>query len=196
MRRKIYNTGGYRWSIVAPSGQTSPTCTRHVIPSALQHDPRKLRGLITQNAISRASENVTLWCDRSSLCWCLDLSDAFLCRSEQKYHEECSAGEFSSAPAAIFFLSFLVFGVGTSLYHTLGISYLDDNAKKNKTPFLLGNRSCIKIPCRNVKDLSLQNLTSPRVLAWSKKVLLFTTGVNEIKCWHKFMFRERHRTKS
>ena len=105
------------------------------------------------------------WCDTSALCSYLDLSEAFLCRSEQKYQEECSEGEFSSAPAAIFFVSFLVFGVGTSVYHTLGISYLDDNAKKNKTPFLLGNRPCIKIPCRNVKDLPPQNLTSPRVLA-------------------------------
>ena len=107
----------------------------------------------------------TLWCDRSSLCWCLDLSEAFLCRSEQKYQEECSAGDFSSAPAVIFFVSFFIFGMGASVYHTLGISYLDDNARKNKTPFLLGNRPRIKIPCRNVKDLSLQNLTSPRVLA-------------------------------
>jgi hypothetical protein len=93
------------------------------------------------------------------------MSEAFLCRSEQKYQEECSAGDFSSTPAAIFFVSFLVFGVGASVYHTLGISYLDDNARKNKAPFLLGNRSHIKISCRNVKDFSLHNLTSPRVLA-------------------------------
>jgi hypothetical protein len=68
------------------------------------------------------------------------VSDAFLCRSEQKYKEECSAGDFSSAPAAIFFVSFLIFGVGTSVYYTLGLSYLDDNVRKNKTPFLLGKR--------------------------------------------------------
>jgi len=156
----------------------------NLIPSNLQQAPRKLLGLSTQNAITRASENFqqllhTVWCDRSSFFWCLDLSEAFLCRSGQKYQEECSAGDFSSAPAAIFFVSFLVFGVGTSVYHTLGISYLDDNARKNKAPFLLGNRPRIKITCRNVKDLSLQNLTSPRVLAWSVNVLLFTDGVKK-----------------
>jgi hypothetical protein len=130
----------------------------------------KLRGLITQNVIIRASELLQkllhiVWCESSSVCWFLDLSEAFLCRSEHNYHEECSTGDFSSAPAAIFFVSFLIFGVGTSVYHTLGISYLDDNTRKNKTPFMLGNRPRTKIPCRNVKDLSLQNLTSSFVLA-------------------------------
>jgi hypothetical protein len=52
----------------------------------------------------------------------------------------------------IFFVAFLVIGVGTSVYHTLGISYLDDNARKNKAPFLLGKTKCIKISCRNVKE--------------------------------------------
>jgi hypothetical protein len=99
----------------------------------------------------------------------LDLSEAFLCSSERKYQEDCSMGDFSSAPPAIFFVSFLVIGVGTSVYHTLGVSYLDDNVRKNKTPFLLGNTPCIKIPCINVNVCSHQNLTSLRVLYENSK---------------------------
>lgn len=74
-----------------------------------------------------------------------DLSEAFLCSSERKYQEDCSMGDFSSAPPAIFFVSFLVIGVGTSVYHTLGVSYLDDNVRKNKTPFLLAIWQCIRM---------------------------------------------------
>lgn len=33
----------------------------------------------------------------------------------------------------------LIAGVGQSLKHTLGISYLDDNIKKSKTPALISN---------------------------------------------------------
>ncbi|PSN38991.1 hypothetical protein C0J52_25495 [Blattella germanica] len=51
---------------------------------------------------------------------------------------DCSVGSFSSVPSTIFIVSFFLMGIGTSMYYTLGISYLDDNVRKNKTPFLLG----------------------------------------------------------
>lgn len=34
----------------------------------------------------------------------------------------------------------LIAGIGQTLKHTLGISYLDDNIKKSKTPALLSKR--------------------------------------------------------
>lgn len=40
-------------------------------------------------------------------------------------------------PQILFFLAQLVGGVGGSLYYTLGVSYIDDNVKKSKTPALI-----------------------------------------------------------
>lgn len=40
-------------------------------------------------------------------------------------------------PQVVFFLAQLVGGIGGSLYYTLGVSYIDDNVKKSKTPALI-----------------------------------------------------------
>ncbi|XP_069675275.1 solute carrier organic anion transporter family member 74D-like [Periplaneta americana] len=72
-------------------------------------------------------------------------SRAFVCRSEYQDEEDCSVGSFSSIPSAIFIVSFFILGIGTSMYYTLGISYLDDNVRKNKTPFLLAIWQCIRM---------------------------------------------------
>lgn len=40
-------------------------------------------------------------------------------------------------PQVIFFFAQFVSGIGGSLYYTLGISYIDDNVKKSKTPVLI-----------------------------------------------------------
>jgi len=37
-------------------------------------------------------------------------------------------------------------GVGSSVYYTLGIAYLDDNARKNKVPVLLGKHFLLIYP--------------------------------------------------
>jgi solute carrier organic anion transporter family, member 5A len=37
----------------------------------------------------------------------------------------------------------LIAGVGQSLKHTLGISFLDDNIKKSKTPALISKESFV-----------------------------------------------------
>jgi hypothetical protein len=47
------------------------------------------------------------------------------------------------APALILFLASFVSGLGGKLYHALGISYMDDNIKKSKAPFLVSMFSCV-----------------------------------------------------
>lgn len=40
-------------------------------------------------------------------------------------------------PQIVLFISQLVEGVSKTLYHTLGISYMDDNIKKSKIPAII-----------------------------------------------------------
>jgi hypothetical protein len=62
-----------------------------------------------------------------------------MCRSEYKDEEDCSVDGLSAIPSIIFFISFFVLGAGNCVYYTLGIAYLDDNVRKDKTAFVLGN---------------------------------------------------------
>ncbi|XP_022915464.1 solute carrier organic anion transporter family member 74D [Onthophagus taurus] len=51
---------------------------------------------------------------------------------------ECDMEEGNYAPAtAILFTAQLISGIGSPLYYTLGISYMDDNIRKSKTPALI-----------------------------------------------------------
>ncbi|KDR21873.1 solute carrier organic anion transporter family member 4C1-like isoform X2 [Zootermopsis nevadensis] len=72
-------------------------------------------------------------------------SQAFVCRSEYEDEEDCSVDSLSSIPSIIFFVSFLIHGIGTCAYYNLGMSYLDDNIRKNKTPILLAIWQCIRM---------------------------------------------------
>lgn len=49
----------------------------------------------------------------------------------------CDATEGSVAPQIILFAAQLISGFGGSLYHSLGLSYMDDNVKRSKTPALI-----------------------------------------------------------
>ncbi|XP_054269024.1 solute carrier organic anion transporter family member 74D-like isoform X3 [Macrosteles quadrilineatus] len=49
----------------------------------------------------------------------------------------CDVAEANLAPQIILFTAQLVSGVGGSLYYTLGVSYMDDNIKRSKTPALV-----------------------------------------------------------
>lgn len=46
-------------------------------------------------------------------------------------------GEGNLAPQVVLFIAQFISGIGGSLYYTLGVSYMDDNTKKSKTPALL-----------------------------------------------------------
>ncbi|XP_020712743.1 LOW QUALITY PROTEIN: solute carrier organic anion transporter family member 4A1 [Ceratitis capitata] len=59
-----------------------------------------------------------------------------LCR-DRGNETACALEEGNFAPQAVFFLAEVISGVGGGLYYTLGVSYMDDNTKKSKTPALL-----------------------------------------------------------
>lgn len=46
-------------------------------------------------------------------------------------------------PQVILFVAQFISGIGGSLYYTLGVSYMDDNIKKSKTPALLSVLLCV-----------------------------------------------------
>ena len=56
----------------------------------------------------------------------------------------CDAEEGNMAPVIILFLAQLVSGIGGSLYYTIGVSYMDDNIKKEKTPALISESAAVR----------------------------------------------------
>nr|CAD7444209.1 unnamed protein product [Timema bartmani] len=52
--------------------------------------------------------------------------------------EDISSGEHSLMPLILIFFSQFVLGIGTTLFHSLGQTYLDDHTKKTNAPLLLG----------------------------------------------------------
>ena len=60
-----------------------------------------------------------------------------LCQSSKNQSEECDETDGNMAPQVLLFVAQLISGVGGSLYYSLGVSYMDDNIKKSKTPALI-----------------------------------------------------------
>lgn len=58
-----------------------------------------------------------------------------LCQLDRAEGCEDESGSFS--PQVILFLAQVIGGVGGSLYYSLGVSYMDDNIQKSKTPVLI-----------------------------------------------------------
>ncbi|XP_023288345.1 solute carrier organic anion transporter family member 2A1-like [Orussus abietinus] len=61
----------------------------------------------------------------------------FLCRDDKNRDKECEEADGNLAPQVLLFIAQLVSGIGGSLYYTLGVSYMDDNIQKSKTPALI-----------------------------------------------------------
>ncbi|XP_066909698.1 solute carrier organic anion transporter family member 74D isoform X3 [Halyomorpha halys] len=59
--------------------------------------------------------------------------------------EVCTEGEESRLSSIILFIANTLLGIGTCVYYTLGIAYLDDNARKNKMPLLLAGIMAIRM---------------------------------------------------
>lgn len=66
-----------------------------------------------------------------------DKQRKFLCLGKENRGMECEAEDGNFAPQVLLFIAQLVSGVGGSLYYTLGVSYMDDNIQKSKTPALI-----------------------------------------------------------
>lgn len=58
--------------------------------------------------------------------------------SKERPEKECEEGDYSILPPLLVFLSQFILGIGTTLSHSLGQPYIDDNTKKTNTPMLLG----------------------------------------------------------
>lgn len=61
----------------------------------------------------------------------------FLCLDKESRGTDCEVEDGNFAPQVLLFIAQLVSGVGGSLYYTLGVSYMDDNIQKSKTPALI-----------------------------------------------------------
>ena len=63
------------------------------------------------------------------------MKEAFFSVTSEETSCQSDEGDFTAQ--IFFFIAQLVAGIGQSLKHTLGISYLDDNIKKSKAPALV-----------------------------------------------------------
>lgn len=61
----------------------------------------------------------------------------FLCLGTENRGKDCESEDGNLAPQVLLFIAQLVSGMGGSLYYTLGVSYMDDNIQKSKTPALI-----------------------------------------------------------
>ncbi|KAJ8958762.1 hypothetical protein NQ314_006378 [Rhamnusium bicolor] len=59
-----------------------------------------------------------------------------LCHNKNSTTPECEIEGGNYSPQLILFTAQFISGIGGSLYYTLGVSYMDDNIKKSKTPAL------------------------------------------------------------
>lgn len=60
-----------------------------------------------------------------------------LCSKKNETLHQCEDEEGNFAPQIILFVAQFISGMGAPLFHTLGVSYMDDNIKKSKTPALV-----------------------------------------------------------
>nr|CAD7461926.1 unnamed protein product [Timema tahoe] len=73
--------------------------------------------------------------------------------------------EGANMPAIIFFTANFIAGIGGALYHTIGMSYMDDNIEKHKIPFLISLSHFLRLlgPAigYSLASLSLEFFISP-----------------------------------
>lgn len=61
----------------------------------------------------------------------------FLCLTKENSTNHCEESSGNFAPQVLLFMAQFVSGIGGSLYYTLGVSYMDDNIQRSKTPALI-----------------------------------------------------------
>ncbi|XP_054269028.1 solute carrier organic anion transporter family member 74D-like isoform X1 [Macrosteles quadrilineatus] len=75
--------------------------------------------------------------DANTTAFLIDKQNRKLVCQSDSLGPECDDNSGNLAPQAILFLAQLISGIGDSLYHSLGVSYMDDNTKRSKTPALV-----------------------------------------------------------
>ncbi|XP_055706090.1 solute carrier organic anion transporter family member 74D-like [Phlebotomus papatasi] len=60
-----------------------------------------------------------------------------LCNSDIDYAAKCDTDEGHTEPQIIFFAAQMIAGIGSALFSSLSSIYMDDNVKKENTPFLI-----------------------------------------------------------
>ncbi|XP_066158162.1 solute carrier organic anion transporter family member 74D-like isoform X1 [Euwallacea fornicatus] len=66
----------------------------------------------------------------------LNQQKKFLCANNTRKDVHCERESGNYFPQLILFTAQFISGIGGSLYYTLGVSYMDDNIKRSKTPAL------------------------------------------------------------
>jgi len=62
-----------------------------------------------------------------------------------EFSDDCGDYDQTWGPMIYIFMSQFISGIGTTLFSTLGITYLDDNVKRKQTPMLIGLMSCLRL---------------------------------------------------
>ncbi|XP_072401918.1 solute carrier organic anion transporter family member 74D-like [Diabrotica undecimpunctata] len=84
----------------------------------------------------KAFANTSLYSNEHTMAAMLQQQRKHLCQAKRQGGKGCKFEEGNSSPQLILFAAQFISGIGGSLYHTLGVSYMDDNIKRSKTPAL------------------------------------------------------------
>jgi len=107
---------------------TSLACYSHLLPYILYGPGNDAISVAKSTNNTQYAKGASSWCGPGAL-----------------LVEDCDDGDVSAAPSILLFMSQFLLGVGTSMYWTLGIAYLDDNVRKDQAPILLAISSTIRL---------------------------------------------------
>ncbi|XP_054274192.1 solute carrier organic anion transporter family member 74D-like isoform X1 [Macrosteles quadrilineatus] len=107
---------------------TSLACYSQLLPYILYGPGHDAIALANTPNTTQYSSGASSWCGPGAL-----------------LAQDCDDGDVSDTPPVLLFMSQFFLGVGTSMYWTLGIAYLDDNVRKDQAPLLLAISSTIRL---------------------------------------------------
>lgn len=102
-------------------------CLLTALPHFLYGAGKDALSLTVEYKTDNVTANILVPENRKTLCNIHENSTSTDCENE--------SGNYT--PQVILFIAQLISGIGGSLYYTLGVSYMDDNIKKSKTPALI-----------------------------------------------------------
>lgn len=79
----------------------------------------------------------------------------------------CDDGDSNYTPQVILFVAQFISGIGQPLYYTLGVSYMDDNIQKSKTPtFISEQRNSNKKKKKNTRKAMTKEQKKNNFQVW------------------------------